>query len=127
MALADSSGSLLQGTHLRIRGIFTMATKTATKKQPEITAPAIFRCVDKAIGKVLGYGVPSDNEPNTTYYVQWDASKHCYTCTCKGGQCANCKHRRAVVSVLTAKKEIARANNLSNFFAALATYAQQQV
>lgn len=104
-----------------------MATKSATRKQTEITAPAIFRVSDKATGKCLGYGVPSDSEPGTTYFVTWNAEKHCYDCTCKGGQCANCKHRRAVTSVLAAKKEIARERNIGSFFEALATFAQDEM
>ncbi len=110
-------------------GVSIMAsTTTKTRKpQPEITSPAIFRIVDKITKQCIGYGVPSDSEPGTIYYVTWNKASHCYTCTCKGGQCANCKHRRAVVQVLAAKKQLAMPQHIANFFAAMATYEQEEI
>lgn len=97
-----------------------------TKTPTTITAPAIFRICDKLSHKCIGYGVPSDSQPGTTYFVTWNYSRHEYECNgAKCGYNKPCKHIRAVETVCQAKKELAAPRRLAAFFAALATVAQQ--
>lgn len=80
-----------------------MAT-TKTRKQSEITSAAIFRCSDKVTGECLGYAVPSDTT-NDTYYVTYDHKAHRYCCSCPA-RTEKCKHVRAVLEVVEARREI---------------------
>ncbi len=109
-------------------GVSTMATKTKTRKaQTEITAPVIHRIVDKLSKHCYGYLVASDSQPGHYYQVTWDRTRHEYECN--GAKCGfnkPCKHIRAVQSVCQSKKLLAAPRRLVAFFAALATYTQQQ-
>ncbi len=79
--------------------------KKSQKVLSAIQSAAIFRCTDKITGKCLGYGVKSDSS-EATYYVtaRKVAGEWKYFCTCPA-RCENCKHVRAVLEVVEARKE----------------------
>jgi len=101
------------------------ATATATRKQTEISAPAIFRCYSKT-GEVLGYGVPSDSESNI-YHVTYNKAAHRYECDCVCGEkhhhTLECKHIKAVKAVVAARREMA-VQALAEWMSGLATALQ---
>lgn len=82
--------------------------KTATRKPTEITQPVVFRVTDKSTGKVLGYAVKSDST-SQTYHVTYNYHARRYECDCTCGierkHTVECKHIRAVKSIIEARKE----------------------
>jgi hypothetical protein len=99
-----------------------MATKNATKEL--IKAATVNRVVEKSTGKVLGYLVKS-NSTDTYYQVTWSEEERRYQCNCPAT--VRCCHIKAVSELVKARREIAAASHIGNFFQALATYAQEQV
>lgn len=80
--------------------------KTATVRKPtEITSAAIYHCTEKATGREF-YVVKSDSS-NEYYQVTWNAAAQEWTCPCPSYK--PCKHIRAVVEVIRARQEQARA------------------
>src|SRR5260221_2673789 len=80
------------------------------KTQKQISAAVVYRISDKS-GKCLGYLVPSDTEGQEPYEVTYNYTLHRYECNCKCGiECNHtkeCKHIRAVIEVVEARKEVA--------------------
>ncbi len=80
------------------------------KTQKQISAAVVYRISDKS-GKCLGYLVPSDTEGQEPYEVTYNYTLHRYECNCKCGiECNHtkeCKHIRAVIEVVEARKQVA--------------------
>lgn len=85
-----------------------MATtlKTSTRQPKElIAAPAISRATSKT-GAFLGYGVPSDSQPGTTYHVTWNETSNTWRCNCPATK--PCKHIKAVCEVCCERKALGK-------------------